>query len=535
MKQRLYTPITKFCLALLAAGAGAALPLSAQMSEAGITTASDIITIAQMQAKPNPTGLKLGFWEVFNRQDTTLTYLGKRPTSRVGFDAWNAIETAPGQYDFTNVSVPYTRVHNYGETIYVAVNIAFTHLVTPGKQTIPSFYAHNNGGTDTDRISDPTTRAAAKAFLRAYVQYMLQQVGNLTLTIDYEIVSNYKLYTNADGQWAARSKEWSDWYVEAAAVARQAAADLGMADRLKLQPIVNGNPLDTTNPINKGAGSNGWLVSVVSASDALALDTYHCIAGQVTSAQETIDIIQFWITQFAGGKPVVVTENGFTTCLSNGITPPDPEKYAGTELQQQAYYTDLFPKLQAANLPGGAFQNKLRSFNIWGITDNQSKKTTDSDRYFGLVRLDPNTNAVTTPKPAMAVLQSNFQSMESNAFHQPSLFTQESIVTTPLLAGTGKVNLTFAEGDKYEYLHYEESLLPKAAHYTLQVTARNSSNLILCVNGTTWLYQSANTQFNVDLTSYVKAGTKNTVDLYFTNVVFPFTQQVQALKLVESN
>ena len=36
-------------------------------------------TITKIAATPNPTGLRLGFWEVYSKQNYTLDLTGKRP------------------------------------------------------------------------------------------------------------------------------------------------------------------------------------------------------------------------------------------------------------------------------------------------------------------------------------------------------------------------------------------------------------------------------------------------------------------------
>lgn len=490
-----------------------------------VNAAPNQVSIVKLNAIPNPTGIKFGFWEVFNQQNATLTTMGKRPTSRVGFDSWSAIETSKGQFDFTAFNVSnsaqnYARAHHYGESIYAAVNISFSSLITPGKQTIPSFYTPN--------ITDPVTRQAAKNFLRAYVQQMLKLLGNITLTIDYEIVSNYRL--SAPGS-ETRASEWADWYVEAVAVARLAAADLGMTDQLKLQPIVNGNPFEPTNPISRGRASNHWLERVVAVSDSLALDTYYSDPSlEAANPKRTFDIIQFWIDQFSAGKDVVVTENGFNTVTEviPSITRADRNwKTTGTEQEQAEYYSRLFAQLAEANKATGIFHNQLKSFNIWSITDNATKPTTDEDRYFGLVRVDG------SEKPAAAVVRNALRQYETDPTTRPSNLTglgldvSKNFNSTPALP----VSLQYKNGDQFEFLRYTETHLKYAQQYTLMLTLNNAASLIICVNGTQCLYQEEKVNFNIDLSSYLKPGESNTIDIYATSGVFPTLVNVKNLSL----
>ncbi len=488
-------------------------------------TAPNKVSIIKLATLPNPTGIKFGFWETFSKQDVTLTSMGKRPTSRVGFDNWASIETSKGVYDFTgfdnsNSMDNYRRVHNYGESIYAAINVSFSAQITPGKQTIPLFY---NG-----RITDPETRQAAKNFVAAYVQHMLKALGNLTLTIDYEIMSNYRLSVAGS---ESRASDWADWYVEAAAVARKAAADIGMADKLKLQPIVNSNPLDPTNPISKGRDYNNWLVRVVAASDSLALDTYHSDPSLPnTDPQRTFDIIRFWIDNFSAGKDVIVTENGFNTVTEviPSITRADRDwKTTGTEADQATYYKLLFDKLADANKSDGIFHNQLKSFNMWSIIDNPAKAATDEDRYFGLIRLDG------SEKPAAAIVRDALRRYENDAFTRPWNFVGLGSDVTQNFSGNTALptSLSYSAGDQFELLRYSENVLPNAKQYLFNVSLNTTANLILCVNGAQWLYQEGKSTYSVDVSKYMKANAANTIDVYVTNSFFPSNVIVKAIQL----
>lgn len=492
----------------------AGTPSTAQMAA---TNTAAPATISRRAVVPNPTGLRVGFWEVYNKQAYTLQTMGKRPSSRVGFDNWNAFELSKGVYTFPGFGTQ-AKVHNYGESVLAAINISFTTLITPQKQTIPSFYKND--------IDDPTTRAAAKKFLYAYVQQMLKSVGAVTLTIDYEIVSNWRL---SEPGSEARAAQWGAWYVEAAAVARQAAADLGKTGQLKLQPIVNGDPFDPGNPIALGAAHNPWLTQVVAASDALALDTYHSDAAKpVTDPGRTVDIIAFWINTYAGNKNVVVTENGFTTITEQNpnITRADRDmKLTGTNAEQAAYYQALFPALLAANRPDGAFHNKLRGYHLWSIIDYPGTPDS-SDQYFGLL---DHTGAL---KPSAPIVKAAIAGLEADSFNQP--YTQSPMVqdvTATLATGSTPVALTYKEGDEYQFLRYSDKGAGTGKTVHLQVAFGTLGNLMVSVNGN-WLYVENRSSFDVDVTPYYRSGAANTLDLFATGVSFPVTQSVKSVKLV---
>ena len=469
-----------------------------------------------------------------NQQAVTLKSFGKRPTSRVGFDSWEKLETAPGVYNFdafnNGAGKKYTLAHRYGETIYAAVNVTFTRLITPDKHTIPEFYNPDP--------KNAATRQAAKNFVYAYVQNLLRLVGSVVLTIDYEIVSNYRLsVAGSEG----RAADWGAWYVEAAAIARQAAADLGRADQLKLQPIVNGNPFELGNPIAKGPSQNAWLVNVMQASDFLALDTYHTDPNNpvLTDATRTIDIIRFWIDNYAGNKEVVVTENGFNTVTQviPGITRTQRNwKTTGTEADQAGYFQDLFPKLMAANAPGGIFKEKLRSFNIWSVIDNGLKAADDEDRYFGVVRLDG------IEKPGAASVRQGIAQIDGSTVHRPFNISSTAIEASQLvplgeglvgvLPSVAGVSLGYRHGNDFDFVRYDVTPPAKPRH-TLSILLDNMADVVVKVNEQ-WLYQADVRQAALDVSAFCVAGNLNTIELYVTGPVFPVNRTVLGMNLVST-
>ncbi|XZF15676.1 T9SS type A sorting domain-containing protein [Chitinophagaceae bacterium MMS25-I14] len=496
------------------------------------------VAIHKLVAKPNPTGMALGFWEVFSGQQLTLDSIGKRPTSRVDFRDWDTIEDndTAGLYHFQGVFDNFKKAHNYGETILGAVNVCFTDKVTPNKRSIPSYY---NGS-----ISNPTTRAAAIRFIKAYVREALTEVGALTLTIDYEVCSNYKLSspdTSTDKRGMTRldrATEWGNWYADASAAARFIADSMGMSNRLKLQPIVNGNPLDPGNPISQGPTHNPWLIQVVDSSDYLALDTYQSDSiYSNTSAQTTFNIIKFWTDSFSHGKGVIVTENGFNTVTSYdpGKTREDRGyKTTGTEADQATFYTNIFNQLSSSNAASGIFHNKLRSYNIWSICDNITKDTSDEDYYFGIVGMTktaPNTY-VPYAKPALAVVRNGYNYIDTSAFNRPYSNVADTTVSYIKNAtNTNYVTLNYNNGDDFDFLRYTATL-PAGNTYYLHVQAVNTCNFMVHVNKK-WLYFANRTQVDTDITAYCISGT-NTVDVYCTGEKFPFVQQVKTLRVNNS-
>lgn len=490
---------------------GGSESVAAEKQSASLATSGGSATggpsVVKYVAEPNSTGLRWGFWEVYTQQVATQAAMGRRPSARVSFDGWATIEQRPGVYTFPNPA-RYGDTHLYGESILGAVNVSFK---------IPAHYA--------DDITDTATRDAAKSFVHAYVQWLLGNFGSAVLTVDYEIVSNYRLQQPGS---EPRGQEWAAWYLEAAAVARQAAADLGKSALLKLQPIFNGDPFLLDSPIAKGGDHNPWLRDVVAASDYLALDTYHRdVTRPLTDANRTLEIIRFWIDEFAGDRDVVVTENGFSTAADGapGI-PLDPRKYKGTEAEQAGYYADLFPKLLAANQPSGVFRNKLRGFHIWSITDNPKAQDED-DRYFGLIAADGR------EKPAAPIVRAAITRAEADTFHRP--YNTAALDGRNLAGklGTGReaVGLTFSEGDRFEFLRWQATGPEIAAEVRLQVAFATLGNLLVNVNGH-WQLEQNRSAFDVDISAHYRLGGSNVIDVYATAQAFPVNQQVLSLRVV---
>lgn len=490
-------------------------------------------TIKKVTAVPNPTGLQMGFWEVVDKEPVTLKYFGKRPTSRVDFRAWKSIETSAGHYVFDSVFNNFKLAHDYGETVLGAVNISFSDYIMDNSSTIPDFYP--------DSITNPITRAAALNFVDTYVRRALTEVGNLTLTIDYEIVSNYKLFKPGS---QTRATKWADWYEEAVHRARTAAASMGMSANLKIEPIVNGNPLDPSNPISQGPSHNNWLVRAVDTSDYLAFDTYQSdTAYPNNSAQTTMDIIKFWVDSFSRNKQVIITENGFDACTSilSDVGRDDRNyKTTGTEADQDTFYRNLFSQFSNANKTTGIFKNKIRSYNMWAITDNTAKDTTDPDRYFGLIGIRHGNTIDTYQKQAMPTVQAAYAAIESDTFSRPVNTTTGADSSASLLAGHGHMPLSFNHGNDYSFIRYNKTNLPTYANgkYFLHVITANTGYMIIHVTSGTkdnWNLYGPNDTFMQNISSYCSVGANTTIDLYFTNDKFPFAQTVSYVKLDNSN
>ncbi len=477
-------------------------------------------TVVKLRAAPNPTGLKIGFWENFKRQDLTLATMGRRPSSRVAFYNWDALEDASGRYLDPSIE-QYARVHRYGQSILGAINVCFR---------IPERYEND--------IALPATCQAAKAFLAHHVQWLLANFGSATLTIDYEIVSNYLLAKGTDLR--EQALKWRNWMVDhALPTARQAAAGMGLPHALKLQPIFNGNPATGAGRLAHDPVVVQALRDVVAASDYLALDTYFHDGVDVTDASHTIKTIQFWYETYAKPcrKQVVVTENGFSTARQWHDVDDRSGKLVGTEAQQDAYFKDLFAKLQAANRRDGVLENQLRGFHIWCIVDNdQVTDLQDRKRYFGLHRLGAGGSA--TPKPAAATVRQAIETIESDPFHRPTL-APAPVDNTNLwdkLHSGKPVSLHFDEGDDHDFLRYTDAgASAPGTRAVLKARFARRGNLLVQANGAWLIAQdpapggTSPVDLEIDLGPHYFFNRPNTIDIYATGQVFPVRQQILSL------
>lgn len=228
--------------------------------------ADDAWTVTKRHAAPNPSGMQFGFWANYNKMPDALRDFGRNPISRVAFTKWAMIEEKPGEYTWGHHFSNHELAHKCGSTVIASVNIIFSHEVNPkATHAIPEFYP--------PRISHAETRQAAERFARAYVQELLRRIGNVILVFDYELMWHYLPKTPEIRQ------EYRDWYVTACRIAREAAAEIDMADRLRLMPVVNGNPLTSADKLIGGGPADNhtpqqWLLDVVKASDYFGIDTY---------------------------------------------------------------------------------------------------------------------------------------------------------------------------------------------------------------------------------------------------------------------
>ena len=486
-------------------------------------------TFTKIHAEPNATGLQIGFWPNYGLEPLVTRDLGRRPLYRVGFDSWRRIETTKGAYEWPNDFEAYRKIHLCGASVIACVNISFSQEILPTKPgTIPAFYPQ--------RITDPITREAAKTFYYAYVQQLLQRVGSVTLALDYELMFNYRTSVPDHRQ------EYRDWYVEAGAVARRAAADLGMSGQLRLIPIVNSNPLAKADGSLGGGPAEThqpqpWLLDVVKASDGLGIDAYFLDLNNPGSAETFLRVVQFWTDNYAQGKPVYVTETGFSSIMTENPEIPRSAlgKTRGTEEEQALYLGGALDGLVERNRPGGPLNNQVRALSFWMYKDwNNPKKEDPAKGRFGLLRMDG------SKKPAWAAVKERLDRYENAEATRPWRIASRDDVTAAL-AGPGPSGappqagpvLTFASGVDFDFLRCECSKAPQPGGGVLRVVTAKKGGLIVCVNEKDWIVaeDGEQDQREMDLTRVLRPDQANVIDLYFTGAVWPFDQTVKSISM----
>lgn len=518
-------------------------PLPAEQSKSA--------SIVKMIATTNPTGMTTGFYES-KYQLQTLEVFGRRQSVKGNFDSWKAINDSNGDqaclsaadwqsYDWTTFFQTgpgrnYILASRKGQTPIAVLNVSFVASISPDgeKVAIPTCFPQS--------IANPVTRPVALAFVKSFTKAMLLHVGGFRLVIDHEIVYNYDLSSNSVG-YDARAEEWSTWYVEAILSARSAAVEVDRSADLFVMPIVNGDPMTPKNPLSRPAdrAKTNWLRTVISVSDGLGIDSYYRNPTQTSrsDAGYTIDIIDFWLKNYAYDsatgmdKPVLVAENGFKALPPELLTPQvlSSGKYVGDATDQLLYYQDLFPRLMAANSPGGRFRNKLRSFNIWSTSDNYFLLETDPSRYFGMIYRSSTAPGQFDERPAAEIVRASLSVLEDDPILRPSNFFSDGIdYSVPLSQGAASIPLTARSGTDYEFIRYTNPDLAYAKNgYTLTVVLNAAASILVNANGH-WSYREPARIHSINLTN-LHYGQSNTIDVQPTGSPMPAIATLQTLTL----
>jgi len=461
----------------------------------------------------NPAGLGFGFWCNNKFSNKMMLDFGRRPYERYGFFSWKAVETSPGVYDTANIIEGIRQVHALGSTCIIALNnISGPWFLPSFKSQIPAFYPQD--------INNRKTREAGKKYIYYVVQELLKQTGELRVCFDYEMMWHCRPDT------PQKQEMLSKWYVDAAASARKAANDLGMADALKIVPIVNGSIEDATvtKLLNSGQQNHKparWLLNMVEVSDYLAIDSYDFDINNPTNPEKTLTTLGFWIKHYSMGKPVHITEFGYSTGNTHFPNYRTTYHATGTEEQQRDFYEALLPMLVRENVPGGKLNGQVRSFCFWMYSDSNAKQSNiEREHYFGIIRMDG------SRKPSFDILKAAIDRIESDPATAPSL-EKERVKMDPAALKKG-IASRYVSGTAYDcFVLTTEKKTPKAA---LEITLGNKGTVL--VHAADKWYQSLDAKVSH---TFQIALDGTPVTIYLTGGNFPTDQTLQNITLKSRN
>ena len=487
--------------------------------------------------KANPTGLSIGLWTrdgQFNTQ--CFADFGRLPFERVGFYTWKKFETSPGVYDFSTPVKKMTTIQQFGGTPVIALNnISGPWFGKDKDSQIPSSYmpAISEKAMELyDITEDATIMAAGKAYIKGMITGILQQVGKVIVAFDYEMMWNCTPDT------PLRRKIIRNWFIEAAASAREAAAALGMQDKLMIMPIVNGavnsdgfgdkmfgSPVDGHTPA-------AWMLDIMDVCDALGIDNYHIDKFNLTSEEANIKTLEFWTKNYAKKKngtllPVYMAETGFSTGKTeNPAYNETSDKAVGTEDQQKIYFTNLISKVIQENVLGGRLNGQLRWLNLWMYRDVNMDGDDVAARfrhnYYGFVRMD------WTKKPGFYVIKDFIARIENDPYTAPSL-----LASSATLEGDERSNAstTFNDGLNLDCVVAEFAVEPNSK-YKLSVEFKKMGYIVLQIDDA-W-YQTTTEGLGATFSFSTGAtAAATTVKLYPTGSKVPFTQTIKNVYLTK--
>jgi hypothetical protein len=241
-----------------------------------------------------------------------------------------------------------------------------------------------------------------------------------------------------------------------------------------------------------------WLGLAMTVSDAIALDDYGM------TPQIIHDDIEWFIDNYAEGKPVYVLENGFSTWSGSS------NKAHGTEAEQAAYFDSVISDIAADFLP------QVKCYLQFMYPDAGTGD--DIEHHWGLVTYNNGRE-----KPALDVVRGAIE-----AYPPYNIVTQEDI-TAAMEAGTPKL-FTWTSGTEFHFLRLTETVsLGNVNSAVLSLDYSNddlTSDYILEANGN-WKYMSSP---SLDVTPYLVDGL-NTFNVYFPQIHWPDRATVRGASL----
>ncbi len=456
---------------------------------------------------PNPNGVGFGFWaRNISGSNAILNNFGRRPYERWGFISWRTIEIERGKYNTSQTIKAIQEIQLLGSTPVISLNnIKGPWFLSSFDSHIPPHY--------TQDITNAKTLAAAKRYISHMVRTILEECGQAYISFDYEMMWHCKPDT------PAKQKILRDWFVEAVASARLVAKEMGMEDKLIIMPIVNGKAtsddfcLSHLNSPYHGHQPAQWLLDMVEVCDIFAIDTYNFDPKSPTDPYITLDTWEFWIKNYSKGKPVLITEVGFSS--ANEISPNFKTAYhaAGTEQQQALFYHNVIDMMMRENYVGGRMNGQVRSLCVWMYSDyNTGKASALLENNFGIVKKDG------TPKPAFYELQKLYKRYESDDAFTPS--TSSKLTTQSL-------KTTYHNGVAMDRVVAQFSVKPEQK-YTLHIKLERRGGLLVEADGK-WYRVAQTTDAKIDLSP--STTDRLDINIYPTGARVPFVQTIERITI----
>ncbi len=443
--------------------------------------------------KTNEAGTMFGFYCAYNHQARVFENFGKIAIDRTGFNKWVGIETSEGVYKwptFANDASP----HKMGQTSIICVDISANLIWNPQFQAsnIPAFYSQD--------ITNTRTRTAAKRFLYNFVQQMLSVLyGDVLLLIDYEIDWQQAIYQNTGG--LKRAQIFSEWFVEACEVAREAAKASGAADRLKLG--VNYNNI--TNVHKRGPAANQWMLDMAEVVDYVTFDSYQFYDDK-TDPSFMIQNMRYLMNNYSLGKPVMVVENGLGLNQDNLNEIDKVTGLTQTELGK-GYWRNLFREYRFALERGDFLNANFSAYLIWSYDSGRTQLA------------DVTTN---TLHPWGEIVKRGIDLMYKQNQFNPSYISsiEEASVTPPTISVTSGT-----EYEKLTYIITDYKTDDDGAE--LRVRLSDKGTVFVTVNGVTNVVSEAEVDTHIlNITDGVRDGL-NVIDIYFGATKAPSKRTVE--------
>ncbi|MBR7133185.1 MAG: hypothetical protein IKD04_06590 [Clostridia bacterium] len=446
----------------------------------------------------NEAGTMLGFFSNYNHQAKVFENFGKLPVDRTDFYKWKAIEQSQGVYTWPNFGNVLS-AHKLGQTTVINVDISANGF-TEGVKNIPEFY--------TADITNDVTRAAAKTFLFEFVKKLLAAAeGDVLLLIDYELNYQQGIYdTTVD----VLGPTFGEWFVEACAVAREAASAMGAADRLKLG--VNYDGIGTA--LLLGPDKNQWMLDMAEAVNYVTVDTYQSaeeFSADMTNPAHTLQDLRYLMNNYSLDKPVMMLENGLKVDASKYPSLMDGTTGLIDTDIANGYWQNLFREYRFALERGDFLNANVAAYLIWGYNSGTNPIA------------DAATNKL---HPWGEIIKRGINLLYKQNQFNPSYVGE---ISNALEAET---EISVSSGTEYQKLTYiVTDYKTDKDGSKLSVKLSDKGTVFVTVNGETNIVSSTEVKnHTIDISKGMRDGF-NVIDIYFGDSQAPSVRTVEEITL----